>query len=938
MGAYLSDEEPIKLLSEHTEFSDEQRKVLEHKGGCCIVATAGAGKALSNGSKVLCYDENGNFGAYFKSIEDMKVGDCVQTISCGTSKVVGVFPQGKKKEYLVTFNDGTEVKCCIEHLWSLIETEDDDLTYVGNNIKWCKACNGECRVVTTKDIINMLENGEEAEIPVMGTMSTFNMRSYVDRKGELECLAYDMVEFIDGIVVLRNCKNSALRIMELARSLGFICKYSELGNGTVEIYNSIITDMDILGYTPKRIKKTIVSVKETGKEVEMTCIKIADKSGLFVTDNFNVTHNTTLLTNLITKRILTGELEPDKLVATTFSLDGANEMNSRLEVMFDRYGISWAKKYVKIKTIHALCLQILKELNIPCNVITGLERYKMLLSALEMAGVKLEKEDIDELDSILGYQINRMMNDHDVVTSARYSLEDIDEPTYTSIRKCYALLKQQNGVIDYEDMLFQTYYQLYASGRADIRQYFQNKWKYFYIDEAQDTSLIQYRIMQALISDPNKIMMIGDDDQAIYSWRGASPEVLLNVCCDYNIKKLYLSTNYRCKENMVKFSAMGVKNNLVREKKEMLAYNKGGEIIFKQTKASLYDCSCSVAKLIKDMHDNDGIDYEDICVLARYNQDLSILNSVLFNNGIYTHIPKEAQITYGKLFKDFKGLIDFMCGDCWFLDSNSIILNGWKVVSYLNRKTAKIISNGMKSTGYDFITMIQCIQDDKCDDAVGYGIRSTLKFETKIDMAKILEMLHNPNNSKEEKAIEFLFHYTRLALWRFKGARSERLLKSTYQLFRDMIQTYGLEETRKMIKNIELYEKGQITSIGSCVNLSTCHRSKGREWPVVILLADDNYSFPSLNDIQACLENGVSKSEVYSWIEEERRLHYVAKTRAKDKLILAYDKDNLSLFTRECLGEEYSNEDIVNFAFRDAGLPNVDDEKLKKVGKIIYEE
>lgn len=929
MGTYMSDEEAIGLLSEHTDFSEEQKKVLMHKGGCCIVATAGSGKALTNGSKVLCYDEK--LGSYFENIERLKVGQSVITIGSGVAKVVGVFPQGKKEEYCIKMNDGTEVFCCSEHLWSLMETNGTPKAFE-NTIIWGSVCNGKGKVVTTSDMIDMLNEHKEVELPVISNLITYNSTSTSERIIEIEDLYQDKHKIENGTIVFEcETEKEVEELLDKLRSTGMIAMNLGL---KVKCYNSMIGSTCIFGFKPNRIKKKVVSIYKTGREVEMTCIKVSDKSEMFITDNFNVTHNTTLLTNLITKRILTGELEPDKLVATTFSIDGANEMNSRLDVMFDRYGITWAKNYARIKTIHALCLQILRELNIPCNVVAGLSRYKMFMQALEMANVRLEKEDADELDSILGYQINKMMNDHDVVTSTRYTLDDIDEQTYTKIRQYYSLLKQQNGVIDYEDMLFQTYFQLCASGRQDIRQYFQNKWKYFYIDEAQDTSLIQYRILQALISDPNKVMMIGDDDQSIYSWRGASPEVLLNVCCDYNIKKLYLSTNYRCRENMVNFSASGILNNTLREKKNMMAYNKGGEIEFMSTQGELYEYSKMVAKEIERLHKEDNISFEDICVLARNNADLSVLSSILFNMGIYSDLPKEAKITSSKTFKDFKGIIDFVDGDTWFLDASLLPVNGWKLFLYFNKSTAKLLSNGMKSTGYDFMTMLEMILADKCEDAVGSGIKRTLKYETMVDMRKFLDTLHDTDTTKEEKAIKLIEYYTAHQMWRFKDSKSQRLIAAYLKLFRDMVQTYGLSDARKYIRNIELYEKGEIASIGSNVILSTCHRSKGREWKVVFILGDDNLSFPNMDAINIYLENGISKSDIYSWIEEERRLHYVAKTRAKDKLILAYNTDSISLFSRECAGEHYERQDILDIASGDKKLENISKEVLSRYGKV----
>lgn len=638
---------------------------------------------------------------------------------------------------------------------------------------------------------------------------------------------------------------------------------------------------------------------------------------------------TSLITSLIAKRTLTGEIDPMKLVATTFSVDGAKEMNDRIDIMLDRCGASWAKGHIKIKTIHALCKQILDEVGVCTKTVTGIKRYNMLLNAIKMAGVRLDKDDVDTLDSLLSYQMNRMLNDHSVVTSARYTLDDIDEATYTLIRQGYAQLKKDAGVIDFEDMLYKAYYVLCLSGRQDILEYFKNKWQYFFIDEAQDTSLIQYKIMQALISDKDKLMMVGDDDQAIYSWRGASPEILLGVCCDYDIKKMFLSTNYRCGRNIVEFSANGVKNNTIREDKDMLAYNSGGSIEFIKTKRSLLDISRCVADKIEELANN-GYRYDEICVLSRYNQDLSVLNSILFDRGIYTTIPKEATITYGKCFNDLKGIVDFVNREPWFLDTTSIDTNGYKMFQYMNKQLAKLIVNCMKSTNMDIYDVLKYLSyRDECSELsessklLISSIRSRMKYETLSDINTVFDIIDS-NGTQEDKVCKLIGHYKILAEWRFKGEWSDRLLEGCCDFFKMMISKYGISDGIKRIKNIEIYEKGGIASIGGKVTLSTCHRSKGREWRVVILMCDDNTTFPSFGMINNMDTKCVSMDDMINWIEEERRLHYVAKTRAKEKLYLACNEDEVSVFTRECFGLIETNNDIIAYAMRLKELPYVE--------------
>ena len=632
---------------------------------------------------------------------------------------------------------------------------------------------------------------------------------------------------------------------------------------------------------------------------------------------------TSVVTSLIAKRILTGELDPTKLVATTFSVDGAGEMDARLDILLQKMGIGWASKYTKIKTIHALCKEILDTYNVPTSVVNGLDKYKMLSNAIADAGLKLEHEDIETLGNMFGYQINKMLTDHQVVTSAEYTLDEVDEQAYTAVRVNYSLAKKAYNVIDFDDMLYKTYWLLCKADRPDIVAYFRNKWEYFFIDEAQDMSAIQYEIMKALISNPNKAIFVGDDDQSIYKWRGSSPDILLNVSVDLGIKKMLLSTNYRCKEKIVKFAELGISNNTIREPKEMKAHQKGGVVVLKATKGrGLLANTITVANAIKDIKAS-GERLDDICVLCRYNQDLSLLNGLLFTEGMYCNIPNEAKMINGKLFKDIKGVVDLVTDD-WFMSSSTIVLNGWKLITYLSKANAKMLGNCMKNNNISFKELLALISSgsnsscemaklDNVSQAGIYDFTNRVSFDTMNDIKKLNKIL-NGKGTNEEKAIGILAHYSNKAHWRFKGVRSGLLLDGYIDFAKLLITEKGYVETKSLLANMYQYEKGLIASMGAKVELSTCHRAKGKEWKYVIILGDDNNSFPSLEKLNKAIEKGVSRKEVIEWIQEERRLHYVAKTRAKEKLLLVSNLDDLSVFTAECLGVEFGDSEIIRIA------------------------
>jgi len=388
---------------------------------------------------------------------------------------------------------------------------------------------------------------------------------------------------------------------------------------------------------------------------------------------------------------------------------------------------------------------------------------------------------------------------------------------------------------------------------------------------------------------------------------------------------MLLSTNYRCKENIVKFSEVGISNNSIREPKQMKAFEQGGKIsVLNCGSDSLYANSKAVADFMIDLKKN-GERLSDVCVLSRYNQDLSILNGMLFLNGVYTDIPKEALMINGKMFNDIKGVVDLASGDDWFLNISTIMLNGWKVIRYLNKATAKMLGNCLKNNNIKFSELVAIISNsdsstnlmsklDNVSQAGLYDLANRMSYDTLNDIKRLDLILNNKGTPNDKKASLLVDHYENNASWRFKGDRSRKLLTANCKFVIELLKEKGYDETKSLLNGINQYEKGNIASLGAKAILSTCHRSKGREWKYVILMCDDNDSFPSREKIRTSIDKGISEREVIEWIQEERRLHYVAKTRAKEKLVLVSDINNMSMFTRECLGFRETDYDIMSIA------------------------
>lgn len=543
------DDRDLKIIAEMErvtglKYSDEQRAILEHKGNACILACAGSGKALVNGTGVLT-----PFG--YVNIETLKIGDKVFDQDGREQIVLGVYPQGKKKVHKVHFAAGEMIKCCEEHLWTVKNKYD----------YW--------ETVKTSDINKMLEHQQGVEIPsVSGSADDFLYGYCSDSYLELLERMLPSKQRFKELLDIENNEQlyEALSVYnsydDYADTVEIMYKIFEYGNYPIlfikheEMKNAIVTAFEFFG-TSTEVReldeeernrycasyaltfdnhlfdfkqKYITRIEETEEYEEMTCIKVSGLSELFLTEHCIVTHNTSVSTHLIAKRILTGEIsDVNKLIYTTYSKAGATEMKERLDKLLKQLGIN---KDVQVRTLHSFFLQVLRTFGVNSDIISASTRSQYIREACKDAEFIPRDDDLMLVDNLISYQVNNLLNDKKTIDSYVNTLEDLTLEQYTKIRSGYATRKAAKGLIDYDDMQSFLYLWLvkYAKSTNElerqtaeaVRNYCKAVWTDFYIDEAQDVSKIQFAIIRAMVTDPNDknkltagLVFIGDDDQCL---------------------------------------------------------------------------------------------------------------------------------------------------------------------------------------------------------------------------------------------------------------------------------------------------------------------------------------------------------------------------------------------------------------------------------------
>lgn len=618
---------------------------------------------------------------------------------------------------------------------------------------------------------------------------------------------------------------------------------------------------------------------------------------------------TTVLTHLIAKRIKTGEIPNVRtLLCTTYSRAGSLEMEDRLTKLLRKLGIN---ETVQIKTLHASYLGVLRHFGLRAGVCQADQRLAMVKSACTEAKLQLKDEDIQLMDSLLSYQVNNLLSDEELVHSYVYTFEDVPLEKYSEVRLRYNQKKEEKGVIDFDDMQLYMYMLLVKEKREDIINYCRSLWTDFYIDEFQDVSRIQFAILRALVTDPNRLVVIGDDDQCIYQWRGADPSIILNICGYYDIKRFILSTNYRCGGEIVKHAAVGIKNNERRTDKTMTPYNQGGRILICDANCNdLYTMSKKAFKFIKEAVDSGKYKPSDIAVLSRNNQHLAVLSNMLLKEGIFCRMAPEMHLTNITIYKDIKGLMELSSNT---RNHNIVGALLWKITPYLSAKNARMIASIMEHTGCTFIDALGYYLHTYSDYTVDW--KGSLKLPNKLgeqldetfirrEVQYYLYNIYNAINIEDEtkRLMVLMDKYASGTAFLNNTTDKARILAAFISYIKDLVSEKGLEEAKAFLRLTEQYEAGDYEVPGPKVNMTTIHGAKGREWPCVIMFADDNVTFPSFEGICKMLSNRIPEEDISGSIDEERRLHYVAMTRAKKELIIFGDKHNISVFTLEALG------------------------------------
>ncbi len=579
-------------------------------------------------------------------------------------------------------------------------------------------------------------------------------------------------------------------------------------------------------------------------------------------------------TKVLTHKIayLMGEknILPWNILAITFTNKAAKEMKERIELL-----VGDAAKDMWVGTFHSICVRILRKFidrvgfDSSFIIFDSSDQKTMIKQILK----DLQLDDKIFTDRSVMSEISNAKNE--MLEPDTYAVKahgDFRKEKIAEVYERYQKRLKENNAIDFDDIINYTIKILIEN--PDVLQYYSNKFEYVLVDEYQDTNKSQFTLVTMLASKHGNITAVGDNDQGIYSFRGADISNILNFEKDFpGTKIIKLEQNYRCTGNILKVANAVIKNNEVKYDKKLWTENDVGNLPKVFSADNEYDEGKYIAEQIEHLIREEKYKYSDFAVLYRMNTQSRAIEEILRREDIPYKIVGGLKFYERKEIKDIISYLRLVQNPADNLSLNRVInepkrgigktsLDKIAQISEENNismyqviKNAEIYGlNRVYLNSREFIDCMESIIAKKDELTISELVKKILK-DTGYTRA-----LENENTIEAENRIANLEEFLNVAV-EFEEESADNGLS-------DFLEGITLSSD---LDNMEEAEES--------VTLMTLHSAKGLEFPVVFLVGMEEGIFPGYKSI------GEQKE-----LEEERRLCYVGVTRAKENLFLTNSK------------------------------------------------
>lgn len=559
-------------------------------------------------------------------------------------------------------------------------------------------------------------------------------------------------------------------------------------------------------------------------------------------------------------------VNPADILVITFTKAAANEMKERFsKMMGDR------KLPVTFGTFHAVFFMILKyAYHYKASDIVREDQKFQFMKQLA-AKMRLDYEDENDfISSVLG-EIS-MVKNSDIRVENYYSV-NCGEDVFRRIFEAYHQFLHSNHLIDFDDML--VYCKELFQQRKDILAGWQKRFPYILIDEFQDINQVQYDVVKMLAGEKKNLFIVGDDDQSIYRFRGARPEIMMHVEKDFpEIKKIVLDVNYRCPKEVVKLSLQLIANNKVRFPKEIRAAAGEEGMVRNLSFSYQKDQDEYLAKEIRRLYKN-GKSYNDMVVLFRTNLQPRLLMEYFMRYNIPFRTKESIPNIYDHwIAKDILCYIRIALGSRQRSDFLQIMNRPKRYLSRESLPFETVAFDVWEDYYKEADWMVQRLEKLQMDLKVIGGMKpySAINYIRKgVDYEEYLREIAQVRKIDYEEMIEIL----------------DELMLSAKEFTSYEAWFLHMEDVKRELMIQQKQDPGE------AVTLSTFHGVKGLEYDHVFITDVNEGMIP------------YRKSVLEADIEEERRLFYVGVTRTKKELTLCHcgQINNREMLPSRFLGE-----------------------------------
>ena len=587
-------------------------------------------------------------------------------------------------------------------------------------------------------------------------------------------------------------------------------------------------------------------------------------------------------------------IKPEEILVFSYTNKAVNEFRERIEILLGEKA-----NLVNIYTFHAFAYKMLKQYgNEELKIITDsypkaedMWRYKNYAFKTKDEVFKEIRKTNEKDYKEASLSAKDMMLLFDKIKERRLNINDIDKTFYGNgyLKKIflkYCDLLEKNDLCDFPDLLLKFNDML---DKPDIIKKIRNTYKYTIVDEFQDTNDLQLEIVKKIIGKKQNLCVVGDDSQSIYAFRGANVNLIINLGKEFKkLKTINLEQNYRSTNTIIEASNNLIENNKNRADKKIWTDNPKGKQITKINGSEKFEEAKLVRKEIEKLK-KEGVSYNDIAILYRNNSQSQIIQAEFLKDDVL--IPyrvKDPSNFFNKA--EIKGLINYLkliIDPCDFTAFSDCMM---KPSRYFKRLLLdQIMTVAISKHNGNLLSAIKdkiSMKTNTCANT--YNIQALLSLS---DMYKEIEkmFLKEEGNKVLEYIIRSVNYINGMALSFYCMNTPKDDLETSIDTLREIylkneIKTKeDLIEFLKYVENLdEKAKKIQIPDNDKsveAVQLTTIHSAKGLEFPYVFVLGMVEDVFPSFR----LKENPLD-------LEEERRLCYVAVTRAKKKLYLCtYD-------------------------------------------------